>query len=204
MIIKYLIENTHIAIELAHRKNKGFVTLHQYIIGVLSYDGPPPKLRLMKKLVLLFGTIMLVTVFFSSCQKEQTVAETPAANENSNIVGVAGVGPYEGSIAPSYAASLAANYVKKFGDKDQSIRVEFKTKDLIAFINGLQAKYKSDVIYVNFGVYGKGAEPVNPKDYGRLTVFFTGNKIPAPSTSRRTDGLLDGLDEFLNHGGLVP
>lgn len=158
----------------------------------------------MKKLVLLFGTMMLVTVFFSSCQKEQTVAETPATANESNIVGVAGVGPYTGSIAPSYAASLAANYAKKFGDKDQSIRVEFKTKDLIAFINGLQAKYKSDVIYVNFGVYGKGAEPVNPKDYGRLTVFFTGNKIPAPSATRRTDGLLDGLDEFLNHGGLVP
>lgn len=203
MIIKYLIENTHIAIELAHRKNKGFVTLHQYIIGVLSYDGPPPKLRLMKKLVLLFGTIMLVTVFFSSCQKEQTVAETPAANENSNIVGVAGVGPYAGSIAPSYAASLAANYADKYGNK--SIRVEFKAKDLVAFINGLQAKYKSDIIYVNFGIYDeKNAPAVNKKDNGKLTVFFTGNKIPAPSSSRRTDGVLDGLDEFLNHGQIYP
>lgn len=157
----------------------------------------------MKKLVLLFGTIMLVTVFFSSCQKEQTVAETPAANENSNIVGVAGVGPYAGSIAPSYAASLAANYADKYGNK--SIRVEFKAKDLVAFINGLQAKYKSDIIYVNFGIYDeKNAPAVNKKDNGKLTVFFTGNKIPAPSSSRRTDGVLDGLDEFLNHGQIYP
>lgn len=202
MIITYLIDYLYIIIELAYQKNKGFVILHQYIIGVLSYDGPPPKLRLMKKLVLLFGTIMLVTVFFSSCQKEQTVAETPEAATERNVVGVAGVGPYEGSITPSYAASLAANYVDKYGNK--SIRVEFKAKDLVAFINGLQAKYKSDVIYVNFGVYGKGAEAVNNKDNGRLTVFFTGNKIPAPSTSRRTDGTSDGTDEFLNHGGIYP
>jgi len=160
----------------------------------------------MKKLVFLFGTIMLVTVLFSSCQKEQSVVtETPAASESNNIVGVAGNGPYSGSINPSYAASLAANYAKKFGDNNQSIRVEFKAKDLIAFINGLQAKYKSDVIYVNFGVYGKGSQAVNPKDNGRLTVFFTGNKIPAPSSRHRNDGLLgDVLDEFLNHGGLMP
>lgn len=157
----------------------------------------------MKKLVLLFGTMMLVTVFFSSCQKEQTVAETPEAANESNIVGVAGVGPYEGSITPSYAASLAANYVDKYGNK--SIRVEFKAKDLVAFINGLQAKYKSDIVYVNFGVYNeKNAPAVSSKDNGKLTVFFTGNKIPAPYSSRRTDGSSDGTDEFLNHGGIYP
>lgn len=158
----------------------------------------------MKKLVFLLGTIMLVTVLFSSCQKEQAAATEDTAATSERVVGVAGNGPYEGSINAGYAASLAANYAKKFGGDDQTLRVEFKAKDLIAFINGIQAKYKSDIIYVNFGVYGKGAQPVNPKDYGRLTVFFTGNKIPAPSATRRTDGLGDPLDEFLNHGGLVP
>jgi len=158
----------------------------------------------MKKLVFLLGTIMLVTVLFSSCQKEQAASTEDTAAASERVVGVAGNGPYEGSINAGYAASLAANYAKKFGGDDQTLRVEFKAKDLIAFINGIQAKYKSDIIYVNFGVYGKGAQPVNPKDYGRLTVFFTGNKIPAPSATRRTDGLGDPLDEFLNHGGLVP
>lgn len=152
-----------------------------------------------------------VTIFTVSCQKEQVETTEPeiAATENNRIVGVSGGGPYEGSIAPSYASSLAKNYQKKFGDDDDNVaeRVEFKAKDLIAFINGLQAKYKSDIIYVNFGVYGKGALPVNSKDYGRLTVFFTGNKIPAPSTprKRRSDGILEEvLDEFLNHGDLIP
>jgi len=159
----------------------------------------------MKKLVFLLGTIMLVTVLFSSCQKEQAAATEDTAATSERVVGVAGNGPYEGSINPGYAASLVMNYAKKYGNDDQqSLRVEFKAKDLIAFINGLQTKYKSDIVYVNFGVYGKGALPVNPKDYGRLTVFFTGNKIPAPSTTRRNDGLGDPLDEFLNHGGIYP
>ncbi len=155
--------------------------------------------------------LAVLTVFTISCQKEQVETTEPeiAATDNNRIVGVSGDGPYAGSIAPSYAASLANNYQKKYGDDDDNVveRVEFKAKDLIAFINGLQAKYKSDVIYVNFGVYGKGALPVNSKDYGRLTVFFTGNKIPAPATprNRRSDGILEEvLDEFLNHGQLNP
>ncbi|TAJ47253.1 MAG: hypothetical protein EPO58_16310 [Chitinophagaceae bacterium] len=159
----------------------------------------------MKKLVFLFGTIMLVTVLFSSCQKEQAAAtEDTTATSDERVVGTAGSGPYAGSINAGYAASLAANYAKKFGNDDQTLRVEFKAKDLIAFINGMQAKYKSDIVYVNFGVYGRGAQPANPKDYGRLTVFFTGNRIPAPSATRRTDGIGDPLDEFLNHGQIYP
>lgn len=159
----------------------------------------------MKKLVFLFGTIMLVTVLFSSCQKEQAAAtEDTTATSDERVVGTAGSGPYAGSINAGYAASLAANYAKKFGADDQTLRVEFKAKDLIAFINGMQAKYKSDIVYVNFGVYGRGAQPANPKDYGRLTVFFTGNRIPAPSATRRTDGIGDPLDEFLNHGQIYP
>lgn len=158
----------------------------------------------MKKLVFLLGTIMLVTVLFSSCQKEQAAVTEDAAATSERVVGVAGTGPYEGSINAGYAASLAANYAKKFGDDGQALRVEFKAKDLIAFINGMQAKYKSDIVYVNFGVYGRGAQPTNPKDYGRLTVFFTGNRIPAPSSTRRNDGIGDPLDEFLNHGQIYP
>ena len=69
----------------------------------------------------------------------------------------------------------------------------------------MRRKYKSDKIYVNFGMYGKGANPVNSKDWGRLTVFFTGNKTPTSSNGgRKTDGASDGFDEFLNHGQLTP
>ncbi len=160
----------------------------------------------MKKLVFLFGTIMLVTVLFSSCQKEQAAAtEDTTATSDERVVGTAGSGPYAGSINSSYAAALAANYVKKYGDdENQSQKVAFKAKDLIAFINGLQAKHKSDIIYINFGVYGRGAAPVKSKDYGRLTVFLTGNNMPAPTYGRRNDGILEDLDQFLNHADLLP
>lgn len=163
----------------------------------------------MKKFSSLTGlcTMLVFASVMVSCQKEQAATNDSTANtstENANVVGVAGSGPYAGSISISYADALAANYAKKYNDDNQTKYVAFNAKDLVAFINNLQAKYKSDIIYVNFGVYGKGALPVDSKDYGRLTVFFTGNKIPAPSASRRTDGIDNTTDEFLNHGGLVP
>ena len=159
----------------------------------------------MKKFTFFLGTallILVVGVLFLSCQKEQSSVtdETAkvASSENNNIVGVAGTTSWAGSIDPAYAASLAANYLKKYGEDDnQTQSVAFSAKDLIAYITNLQNKYKSDIIYVNFGVYGKGAKPVNAKDWGRLTVFFTGNKIPAPNSGRKNDGILDDvLDEF--------
>lgn len=150
----------------------------------------------------------IISVAMVSCQKEQATATDQEANtstESSRVVGVAGAGPYAGSIDISYAAALAANYTAKYDDNTQPQYVVFDAKDLVAFINNLQSKYKSDKIYVNFGVYGKGALPVNSKDYGRLTVFFTGNRIPAPSSSNQnTNGADEPSDAFLNHGGLVP
>ncbi|MES2005109.1 MAG: hypothetical protein V4450_11340 [Bacteroidota bacterium] len=165
----------------------------------------------MKKFYSFSSTLLLsavVSVLLLSCQKEQAAATDDTATPalENRVVGVQGGGPYSGSINPSYAASLGANYAKKYGSgDDQTQLVAFSAKDLVSFINGLKAKYKSDTIYVNFGIYGKGALPANSKDYGRLTVFFTGNRIPAPSTRVGNNGLLDDvLDEFLNHGGLVP
>lgn len=167
----------------------------------------------MKKFSFLSAAVLLssiVVVLLISCQKEQSVTSNdPAMNatEETHTVALSGSGPYSGSIKPSYASSLAANYAKKYGsDEDQTQSVAFSAKDLVAFINGLQAKYKSDIIYVNFGVYGKGALPVKSKDYGRLTVFFTGNKINAVN-DRRNNGIADDVsanDEFLNHGNLTP
>ncbi|MES2371022.1 MAG: hypothetical protein V4557_00480 [Bacteroidota bacterium] len=168
----------------------------------------------MKKFSFLSAAVLLssiVVVLLISCQKEQSIASNePSLNstEETHIVALSGNGPYSGSIKPSYAASLAANYAKKYGsDNNQTQYVAFSAKDLVAFINGLQAKYKSDIIYVNFGVYGQGALPVQSRDYGRLTVFFTGNKILGSNTQRNfgaADADNAANDDFLNHGGLVP
>lgn len=167
----------------------------------------------MKKFSFLSAAVLLssiVVVLLISCQKEQSAASDEpqmSSTEETHIVALSGSGPYSGSIKPSYASSLAANYAKKYGsDEGQAQYVAFSAKDLVAFINGLQAKYKSDIIYVNFGVYGRGAFPVNSKDYGRLTVFFTGNKINGVN-NRGTNGVADDVsanDEFLNHGQIYP
>ena len=167
----------------------------------------------MKKFTFFPGSALLILVvglLFLSCQKEQSSVtdETAkvASSESNNIVGVAGTTSWAGSIDPAYAASLAANYLKKYGEDDnQTQSVAFSAKDLIAYIANLQNKYKSDIVYVNFGVYGQGAKPVNAKDWGRLTVFFTGNKIPAPNSVIKNDGTSDTApDGFLNHGQLTP
>lgn len=156
----------------------------------------------------------MAVVFLVSCQKDEVAATTDNQNNTTvvaegAVVGTAGLGHYAGSIPSTYASALAANYSRKYGEGDQAQSVAFSAKDLISFIQGLQAKYKSDVIYVNFGVYGKGAAPVSSKDWGKLTVFFTGNKIPSASSngSTRKDGPDDitaDPDQFLNHGQIFP
>jgi hypothetical protein len=155
--------------------------------------------------------IIVAVALFLSCQKEQgSVAVDPVTGATSEqvTIGKDGSGPLAGAIQSSYAAALAENYQKRYGNDDkQSQSVAFSAKDLIKFINTLQTKYKSDIIYVNFGVYGKGAAPVNAKDYGRLTVFFTGNNMPGLSATVRRDGVGDPDTEggqFLNHGGIAP
>ena len=155
------------------------------------------------------GSVLLLSVIvaclFLACQKEQnTVAPATdgGSGERTNIIGVAGNGTFQGSIDGSYAAALKANYVEKYPGEKQTLRVAFSVKDLAAFISLLQKKNNSDIIYVNFGVYGDGAHALHSSDDGRMTVFFTGNNISKPSGAIKTDGS-DGA-EYLNHGGLVP
>jgi len=150
---------------------------------------------------ILLSAVMMMVVL-SACQKEQltvTQETTAVSSEQTKIVGT---NLLSGQVTAAYAAALAANYAKVYHEKgNQTQYVVFKADDLIAFINSLKTKGATD-IYVNFGVYGKGAAAVDPKDNGRLTVFFTGNKIPAPRSGPRNDA--SGDEESLNHGQLVP
>lgn len=166
----------------------------------------------MKKFSFLSATVLvsaITVVLFVACQKEQvaTPEEQAVPASEGAVRGIAGGGPFSGSVNSSYAAALADNFNKKFGrdDDNMSQSVAFNAKDLIGFINNLQTKYKSDIIYINFGVYGKGAKPVNAKDWGRLTVFLTGNKIGSTG-GRRNDGVNEEeeSDQYLNHAQLFP
>lgn len=146
-------------------------------------------------------SVVTMMVVLSACQKEQltvTQETTAVSSEQTKIVGT---NLLPGEVTAAYAAALASNYAKVYHKGNQTQYVVFKADDLIAFINSLKTKGATN-IYVNFGVYGKGALAVDPKDNGRLTVFFTGNKIPAPASGPRNDA--SGDEEYLNHGGLVP
>jgi hypothetical protein len=169
----------------------------------------------MKKFSFLsIALLLLMAAFsFSACQKDQSpVADQTTGNsvagETNSISAVQGYGAstFAGSIAPTYAESLAANYADKYDDRDQAQYVEFSSKDLAGFIANMRAR-GSTSIFVNFGVYGKGAKPDQSKDWGRLTVFFTGQKptIKSPSSDRRNFAVQDlSTDDFLNHGTIYP
>ena len=168
------------------------------------------KLKLMKKFSLIGSSALfalVITFLFMACQKEQSQSTTdvPSGSESAVIHGGAVNGPFEGSINSSYAASLQQNFAKKYDDDDQTLRVAFSAKDLSAFIASLQKKYQSDIIYVNFGLYGKGAPAPDPKDNGRMTVFFTGNNMPTTSAGApRGNGVDASSDDYLNHGNIYP
>ena len=163
----------------------------------------------MKKLSLSFNVFLLtlvVSVVFIACQKEQSSATDEAAlvSETNQIMGTSGSGSFAGSVSREYAAALAKNYVKKYDDDNQTQYVSFSAKDVDAFIRNHYANLLStDIVYVNFGVYGKGAPAVNPKDNGRLTVFFTANK-PNTTGDNQRFGEGDPNDEYLNHGQIFP
>ena len=151
--------------------------------------------------------VLVIAFLFMACQKEQSpvATDTPSGSESAIINGGGANGPFQGSISSSYAASLQKNFAEKYNDNNQTLRVAFSAKDLSAFIASLQKKYQSDIIYVNFGVYGIGATAPDPKDDGRMTVFFTGNNLPKSSAAdARGNGLNASTDDYLNHGNIYP
>lgn len=162
----------------------------------------------MKKFSFISSVLLLVVVItflFIGCQKESSVTEEEvSASDNASIKAIVGNGSFEGSIDGSYAASLQRNFRQEYDTDNQTLQVAFSAKNLAAFIGSLQTKYKSDIIYVNFGVYGKGASAPNAKDNGRMTVFFTGNNMPGSKGGVKSNGATSSSDEYLNHGEIFP
>ncbi|MGL6068545.1 MAG: hypothetical protein ACRC0I_07295, partial [Sediminibacterium sp.] len=79
--------------------------------------------------------------------------------------------------------------------------------DLDNYIQQLKSQYKSDSVYVSFGVYDEKTA-VNKKDIGRITVFFLGknNNAVKKGDIRGQDVTLgDGSgSNYLNHGSIWP
>ena len=163
----------------------------------------------MKKFSFSVSMLFLATTvafLFMACQKEQTpaTAEETAATESNNIVGVSG-GAIPGLISTSSADASRAAYLKQ-ADKGETEYIEFEIKDLLEYLKAMKAKYKSDAVYVNFGVYDSKTVPNGNKSYvGRKTVFFSVNnkKKSGGNIVVNDDGDPEGPNE-LNHGTIWP
>lgn len=167
----------------------------------------------MKKVCQLPGFPILpiaAILFFGSCQKDQATVnpESNTSAEKSSIVGISSNGvKFNGSVSASYADALQQNFKNEYRNKNQSYQVAFNAKELAEFIRMLQNTEKSEWVFVNFGLYGKDAPAPDPKDNGRMTVFFTGNNITLKNSGNtQTNGTSDGQDgsQYLNHGNIYP
>jgi hypothetical protein len=166
----------------------------------------PSAMKKFSFLSSVFLLVMVVTFLFIGCQKESAIGEEEVITTNSENVSIKSnnvTGSLFGSINRDYATALQNNFKEKYKGSKQTLQVAFSAKDLITFITNLQKKNNSDIIYVNFGVYGKGAPALDWKDNGRMTVFFTGNNKKNSGNVSTNDVSRDEEESF-NHGTIHP
>lgn len=161
------------------------------------------RLSFMSKMAMVLGLAMVMV----SCQKQQDAVTTDtAATDAAVIKNVAGEG-YSGKISRADAEEMYGAYKSK-AEKGATEYVAFSIKDLQAYLATIQAKYKSDVVYVNLAVYDDKTAP-DPSLAGRTTIFFSGNNKAKART--RTGGVtgfgfltFDDTADFMNHGQIYP
>lgn len=142
-----------------------------------------------------------------SCQKQQDAVTTDtAATDAAVIKNVAGES-YFGKITRAQAEEMYNAYTAKAG-KGATEYVAFSIKDLQAYLATLQAKYKSEQVYVNLAIYDEKTAP-DPSLVGRTTIFFSGNnkdKTRTGSGGNTGFGFLatDAPSDYMNHGQIYP
>lgn len=149
-----------------------------------------------------------VATLFVACQKEQNGLskenETASANENVNGVAV-NAKDISGLITSDAADEMRDEFLKKYG-KNSTQYVAFSAKDLANYLALVTKKYKSDSIYVNFGVYNKKTATSKANE-GKLTIFFMGKNQNTKTGNIKTQAVDEGDDtssNYLNHGGIYP
>ncbi|MDD2792487.1 MAG: hypothetical protein PHD73_04855, partial [Sediminibacterium sp.] len=140
--------------------------------------------------------VLLIAAAVSSCQKDQgenVLTQTSSAKEEGSVSGQAvAANNISGLISEESGEELRENYHNKNARSgNETEYVAFSVKDLSNYLALIRSKYKSDSIYVSFGVYNEKTA-VNKKDVGRTTIFFMGkNNVSKAGKIRSQDDVLD-------------
>lgn len=151
--------------------------------------------------------LIAATFTLLSCQKDQgnpDNLETGAKDEakiSSQAVNGANI---RGLISKEAAERMGQNFNQTYKSTNSTEYVAFSVVDMSNYLQQLKDKYKSDSVYVSFGVYDEKTA-VNIKDIGRTTVFFMGkNNNKTSGNIRSQDALDDGSSNYFNHGSIWP
>ncbi|TAH12363.1 MAG: hypothetical protein EAZ12_02530 [Sphingobacteriia bacterium] len=153
--------------------------------------------------------MVLASLTLVSCQKAQEeVIEESVENEfdEGNISAQAAGNTIRGLISKEAAERMGEKFHETYKTKNASQYIAFSTKDLRNYMDLLKRKYKSDSVYVSFGVYDEKTA-VKKSDIGRVTVFFMGknkNKKTGNIKSQAANDVLDEGSNYFNHGNIWP
>jgi hypothetical protein len=154
--------------------------------------------------------IAIISIAAISCQKdngETSLTQSANANAERAITGQA-IGGYDinGLITEEAGEKMRDNFGKSNKNGKATEYVAFAVKDLSNYLAQLKTTYKSDSVYVSFGIYDDKTA-VNKKDVGRVTIFFVGkNKVSKKGNIRSQDEVFDptGGSNYFNHGSIWP
>jgi hypothetical protein len=145
-----------------------------------------------------------------ACSKDDNETAKLQSQSDAAELSVRGnaAGAINGLISREAAERMQEAFEKKYSSANGTEYVAFSVKDLDNYMQQLKAKYKSDSVYVSFGVYDEKTA-VNKKDIGRITVFFLGknNNATKNGNIRGQEVLDDGTgtgSNYLNHGTIWP
>ncbi len=159
-----------------------------------------------------FLTIVMMAAALSltACQKDQEEVTEPTvekAFDESKISGQATSSNIRGLITQEAAERMGKMFNKTYKTSNSSEYIAFSTKDLGNYMDLLRRKYKSDSVYVSFGMYDEKTA-VKKSDIGRITVFFMGKNMNTKNGSIKTQSADDDKDgdgsNYFNHGTIWP
>jgi hypothetical protein len=163
----------------------------------------------MKKISFLssvFLLVVVVTFLFIGCQKESAVSEeetTIATSSDAEKITATVNGTQEiiGLVSKDDAEKMAEAFAKRHPEVITK-SVGYSTKNMIAFLSTLLVKYKSDSVFVYYGLYDKETAP-KPSYIGKSTIFFMGKnkgKKASGNIQLLEDETTEKSSNYLNRG----